>query len=100
MAEGLIIEFEGATRELYDGVNAIVQVETTNPNATGWPSGLAFHAAGETQTGAIVFEVWDSRADQERFMADRLGPALQQAGAPAPARMEWIDLLAATTIAR
>jgi hypothetical protein len=100
MAEGLIIEFEGATRELYDAVNAILQVETTNPNASGWPPGLAFHAAGETGTGAVVVEVWDSKADQERFMTDRLGPALQQAGAPAPSRMEWIDLVAATTIAR
>ena len=40
-------------------------------------------------------EIWESRADQERFMADRLGKALQEGGVDAPpSRAEWLDLAA------
>ena len=43
-----------------------------------------------------MFEVWASKGDQERFLNDRLGPALHDAGAPDPSRMEWLDLAAHT----
>jgi hypothetical protein len=97
MADGLIIEFEGVTRDLYDAVNAILGVDPTDPNSAGWPAGLLYHAGGEKAGGAVVFEVWASKGDQERFLGEQLGPALQQAGAPQPSRMEWIELLAHTS---
>jgi hypothetical protein len=99
MADGLIIEFEGVARDLYDAVNAILGVDTADPNSAGWPAGLLYHAAGEKAGGAVVFEVWASKGDQERFLGETLGPALQQAGAPQPSRMEWIELLAHTSLA-
>ena len=36
----------------------------------------------------VVFEIWESRAQQEAFMNDRLGPALAEAGAPQPSGTE------------
>jgi hypothetical protein len=43
----------------------------------------------------VVFELWSSQADQERFLTDRLGPALSQAGIEGPpARLEWIEVAA------
>jgi hypothetical protein len=95
MADGLIIEFEGGGKELYDAVNERLGVDP----ATGrgdWPAGLLFHGAGAKEGGFVVFEVWASKGDQERFLNDRLGPALHDAGAPDPSRMEWLDLAAHT----
>ena len=40
-----------------------------------------------------VVEVWETRADQESWMADKLGPALARAGVAAPRRVEWMTLL-------
>ena len=97
MAEGLILEFEGVGRGLYDAVNEKLGVDTTNPTGD-WPAGLLFHAAGETDGGLAVFEVWESKDAQDRFMNERLGPALGASDAPRPARMEWIALIAHTSV--
>jgi hypothetical protein len=45
-------------------------------------------------------EVWDTQEDQNQFMEDRLGPALQAAGVTGPpSRMEWVNLAAYHTAA-
>jgi hypothetical protein len=95
MAEGLILEFAGSTLATYRAVSEKLGMDTTNPKAD-WPAGLRFHAAGSTGAGFLVFEVWDSRDAQDRFMQTRLGPALQAGGSPQPTRMEWITLAAHT----
>lgn len=41
-----------------------------------------------------MFEVWDSREAQERFLSERLGRALHQGGIGDPTRVEWLDLAA------
>jgi hypothetical protein len=81
MAEGLILEFAGSTLATYRAVSEKLGMDTTNPKAD-WPAGLRFHAAGSTGAGFLVFEVWDSRDAQDRFMQTRLGPALQAGGSP------------------
>ena len=93
MAEGLILEFEGVGVEDYWAVNdALGLDQQTNE---GWPDGLIFHSAGAKPGGWVVFEVWDSRASQESFMAARLGAALQAGGiSGAPSRVEWLELAA------
>jgi hypothetical protein len=56
---------------------------------------LTFHAGGAKAGGWVVFEVWDSRDAQDRFMRERLGRALQEGGiGVAPSRVEWLDLAA------
>ena len=90
MAEVLVLEFETATAsELYQQVNGILGIDS----ATGkgdWPPGILSHLAGVTEDGQfIVVESWESQAAQEKFMSERLGPALGQANAPEPRRVQW-----------
>ena len=94
MAEGLILEFDGLGVEDYRRVNELLGIDMDSGEGD-WPSGLLTHVGGAKDGGLIVFELWSSQADQERFLADRLGPALSQAGIEGPpARMEWIEVAA------
>lgn len=93
MAEGIILEFDRVDRTHYDAVNERLGVDA----ATGegdWPDGLLFHAGGAEPGGWVVFEVWESREAQERFLGERLGRALHESGIGEPTRAEWLDLAA------
>lgn len=46
--------------------------------------GLIVHAAGPTAAGIQIITIWTSRADQERFITERLHPAF--ATLPNPSR--------------
>ena len=94
MAVGLILEFEGVGREQYDAVNGHLGIDQGSGQGD-WPVGLEFHAGGARPGGWVVFEVWESKEAQERFMNERLGRALQEGGITGPpARMEWLELAA------
>jgi hypothetical protein len=94
MADGLILEFDGFGVETYKRVNELLGVDMASGEGD-WPQGMLFHAGGAKPGGWVVFEVWSSRADQERFMSERLGQALKEGGVEgAPARIEWLDLAA------
>jgi len=96
MALAVILEFNGVGRETYDAVNRKLGIDTTRPTSD-WPSGLLFHAAGAKPKGWVVFEVWESKDAQERFMNGRLGRALADGGISGPpSRVEWLDLAAHT----
>ena len=43
------------------------------------PTGLIAHAVTRTTNGIHVVDIWDSREAFEKFNADRLTPAMQQA---------------------
>jgi hypothetical protein len=97
MAEGLILEFDGLDVDDYKRVNEQLGIEMESGEGD-WPVGMITHVGGAKDGGWVVFELWASRADQERFLADRLGPALGQAGIEGPpARMEWIEVAAHQT---
>ena len=92
MADALIFEFaSGVSADDYNAVNDILGLD---PGKGGeWPSGLLSHTGGSTPSGGfIVFEVWDSQAQQEQWMASQLGPALEKAGVTAPTRVEWLTV--------
>jgi hypothetical protein len=94
MAEGLILEFDGFGAHTYRHVNEQLGIDMDSGEGD-WPQGLLTHVGGAKSGGWIVFELWDSREDQERFLADRLGAALGSAGIEGPpARMEWIEVAA------
>lgn len=94
MAFALILEFDRIGREVYDSVNRNLGIDTTRPTGN-WPSGLLFHAGGAKTGGWVVFEVWESKEAQERFMSERLGRALSEGGVTAPpSRVEWLTLAA------
>ena len=93
MAKGLILEFDGDV-ETYERVNECLGIDVASGEGD-WPAGLLFHSGGAKPGGWIVSEVWASQEDQERFMAERLGRALKEAGVEnPPRRVEWFDLAA------
>jgi hypothetical protein len=92
MAESLILEFKGAGKDDYDNVNKILGIDP-NAGAGIWPPALLSHTAATTAGGdLVVYEIWESKAAQEEFMA-QLGPALQGAGVAPPARVEWFEVV-------
>jgi hypothetical protein len=91
MAETIIIEID-TDPALYGKVNEILGLDPTTGKGD-WPKGMQSHLGSGGDGSVVVVEVWDSRADQEEFLASRLGPALGQAGVGQPKRMEWLSLL-------
>ncbi|HEY2480315.1 MAG TPA: hypothetical protein VGI17_16495 [Solirubrobacterales bacterium] len=97
MAEGVILEFDGLSLEDYRRVNELLGIDMDSGEGD-WPAGLLTHVGGAKDGGWVVFELWSSRADQERFLAGRLGKALSEAGIEGPpARLEWIEVAAHQT---
>jgi hypothetical protein len=44
-----------------------------------WPDGLLAHGSTEVDGKLHVYDVWESREQFERFVADRLGPGMGRA---------------------
>ncbi len=87
----MVLEFTGIGRKEYDAVNEKFGIDMGTGKGD-WPAGLQSHAAGSTDTGWCVFEVWDSKASQEASMQSRLGAALGAVGLPQPRVLE-IDVI-------
>jgi quinol monooxygenase YgiN len=81
MAVAIIQEWAAEDRgtKLYDAVGEQMDIRNDPP------AGLLFHTAGfvDDRTWRI-FDVWESRAAFQRFMQERLMPAIQ-----AVAKPEW-----------
>ena len=93
MADLLVLEFSSPeTAGLYNKVNGLLNVDASTGKGD-WPAGIDSHVAGLDGESLIVVEVWESKAAQEKFMAERLGPALHEAGAPQPSRVQWFSFL-------
>jgi hypothetical protein len=91
MADVIIIEVE-CDPSLYGKVNEILGLDPKTGSGD-WPKGLISHVGGGGDNAVVVVEAWESRSEQEAWMASTLGPALGQAGITAPKRMEWLDQL-------
>jgi hypothetical protein len=87
MSDVLIIEFDGVGENDYHAVNKQLGIDEDGEGS--WPSPLRSHIAATSDSGLVVFEVWDSKEAQAAFMA-QLGPALGAAGVPQPTRTEWL----------
>jgi hypothetical protein len=72
MAVCLVINVPGATLDQYDQIR----------DAIGDPlgEGQISHVAGPTDGGICVVDVWESRADFDRFMQERLGEQFARVG--------------------
>jgi len=91
MSYGIVLVFEGVGADQYWAVNDKLGIQS---DGTGdWPAGIVSHAGGPTATGWVVTEVWDTKADQEAFMASRLGAALAEVGLPAPSQIIESELV-------
>jgi heme-degrading monooxygenase HmoA len=81
MAVAMVMEAPGMTAELYDSV-----MEHLEWSEQDLPDGFISHYAGPTEDGMLVFDIWESQEDFERFLESRLGAALAAAtGGQAPA---------------
>ncbi len=77
MAIAMTQRVPGST-ELYDKLNQEMGVEDD------LPQGLIAHYAASTGDEMIIFDVWESREDFERFMNERLMPAFEKVGGGPP----------------
>jgi hypothetical protein len=76
MSVVMILELEGATTDDYDAVNDAMGI-----HEGALPQGLISHAVGPTDEGGLlIVDVWDNPQDLERFVQERIGPAMQQVG--------------------
>jgi quinol monooxygenase YgiN len=73
MAIGVIFAGSGMSQEQYEHVN-----QQASPGNQP-PPGLLYHAAGPSEAGFCVIEVWESQEALQAFFAKTLGQALQQA---------------------
>jgi hypothetical protein len=78
MAIGLRIKIPGGSQDMYDTVQAKMDVDA-NP-----PDGLIFHSAGPIDEGWGVIDFWESREHFDRFQEASLGPALAGLGEDGP----------------
>ena len=72
MSIGIIMEFDGFKPENYDAVSQRINWPEN------WPDGLTFHVAGPTNGGMRLVEIWDSRDQFDRWMAETIQPAIQE----------------------
>lgn len=91
MAYGLVLVFDGATEDQYWKVNQ--ELGVGRDGSGDWPAGLLSHVGGPVPGGWFVSEVWASRGDHQKFMSDRLGPAIGKVGLSGPSQMIESDLV-------
>jgi hypothetical protein len=90
MAEAIIFEVD-CDPALYSKVNQTLGLDP-DAGSGDWPKGLVTHIGARGDNLVVVFEVWETRADQEAWMG-ALGAALEKVGVPQPRRMEWLTVV-------
>ena len=94
MPDAMILEFDGFGTDTYARVNDALGIDMESGEGD-WPDGLVSHSGAASDDGFVVFEIWRSKADQERFMEGRLAAALAAGGVDSPpSRVEWLQLAA------
>jgi hypothetical protein len=77
MAVGILQMQPGGKKEQYTQVNEAMFGQSS-PRQDQVPEGLIIHTAGPTDDGWYVYDVWESREAFQRFMDEKLGPAIRQ----------------------
>ncbi len=88
MAVAVQMEFDGATLEQYDDVCSRMGLAPKGPG----PAGAISHFATMTDSGLRIVDVWETKEQFEKFAQDQIGPFSQEAGFPAPPRMQFFDV--------
>lgn len=73
---GILFEIPGGTQEQYDAIMDKLELDD-NP-----AEGAILHIAGPMENGWRVVDVWESRADFDRFFQSRLGAAMKAVNLP------------------
>ncbi len=82
MAIGIRITLPGVGVEEFDRIDAAVNARDDHPD------GLIFSASGPVDGGWRVLDFWDSRAQFDTFIAERVGPAVAAARSAAQPEVE------------
>jgi hypothetical protein len=75
MPVGLRLAFSTMTLDDYDTVSEKLNF----PSGSDWPDGLLVHGSHEADGHLVVNDVWESRGHFDRFVEERLGPAIGEA---------------------
>lgn len=84
MAVGMLLAAPEFTKQVYDNISEKLFGHSPM-RADEAPEGLIMHSAGQSEQGHYAYDVWESREAFERFMEERLGPAMAEVmGGPPP----------------
>ncbi len=82
MAVAIVIDNPKGSQEIYEKARAEIGLEK--------PAGGILQVAGPSPNGGWrVVEVFESEDEARRFLKERLAPAFQAVGAPAPPQPEF-----------
>ena len=85
MAVGVLTAAPEFTKQIYDDVTEKMFGHASPMREDEAPEGLIVHSAGRGEQGYYVYDIWESREAFERFMEEKLGPALAEVmGGPPP----------------
>ena len=85
MATVMSMHWPEITKQQYEQVRGDVKWESNVPD------GAKFHVAWFASDGLHVLDLWDSKADFERFMQDRLAAGIQRAGIQGQPKVEYSE---------
>jgi len=85
MAVGILTAAPEFTKQIYDNVTEKMYGHTAPMRDDEAPEGLIVHSAGQGDSGHYVYDIWESREAFQRFMDEKLGPAIAEVmGGPPP----------------
>jgi len=87
MAVGMLLAGEGVTEESYRQLTEAM-FGSFPMREDQSPEGLIVHTAGPGEQGWYVYDLWESREHFQRFVEEKLGPAIEATGAGGGARPE------------
>jgi hypothetical protein len=90
MRYGVRMEMPGVTQAQYDAMHA--QIAPFGAEAAGFIA----HISGPTKDGWYVTEIWESKADWERFIQEKVAP-LMPPGAPRPQVVDEFEVYSRQT---
>ena len=85
MATVMIMHWPEVTVDQYEQARREVRWEEDTPR------GAKFHVAWFAGDGLHVLDIWDSREDFERFIAERLNPAVERIGIQGQPNVEFAE---------
>jgi hypothetical protein len=83
----------GGTSEQYEQIGEkMFGVRSSDFSSAEAPDGLIMHSAGPTDDGWYVYDIWESQDHFERFVQERLMPAIQEMGASMGAQPQFYEI--------
>jgi len=86
MAVAMFMRWQGVGPEQYDHVRTMVDFEQDLPD------GAIYHVCAFDDESMRIVDVWESREQFERFMAERLSPAIAEAGMSGEPEVEFLPV--------